>query len=258
MLRENWDWMDIAKIRKKAKEREKDGKEPETPVLAPEETGEEKNAAEGQAPSEEAVPLPAAGEEEGEIAPGVAAPLAAAPAVIETPREEPAAAAAGEPSPEEGDEAENVVELLTFSLSKEEFAFRVPEVEEIIRHQPITRVPTMPDYLLGITSLRGKIIPVIDLKTRIVFRGGRHGEEQASREKATGKEKILILLGPNGPIGVTIDRVMGVVRLPGNKVLAPPAHLKEEERKFVDGVVILHKRFVSIVRCEEALQIEVM
>ena len=60
-----------------------------------------------------------------------------------------------------------LVELLTFSLSNEEYAFRVSDVEEVLRMQKITMVPTMPDYVLGITSLRGKIIPVIDLKTRL-------------------------------------------------------------------------------------------
>ncbi len=63
--------------------------------------------------------------------------------------------------------AGELVELLTFSLSNEEYAFRVSDVEEVLRMQRITMVPTMPDYVLGITSLRGKIIPVIDLKTRL-------------------------------------------------------------------------------------------
>jgi purine-binding chemotaxis protein CheW len=246
--------MDIAKIRKKAQEREKDRNEPEKPVPPQEEPGEGARAEGGQKPPVEISLPPASEEEERDVAPADTASVAAPSAVAQILQEEPAAAVTEESSAEAPVE---VVELLTFSLSKEEFAFKVPEVEEIIRLQPITRVPAMQEYVLGITSLRGKIIPVIDLKKRIIFRGGRRGDEQSPLEKRKGKEKILILLGPRGPIGVTIDRVMGVVRLPGSKVLEPPAHLLEEERKFVDGVVILEKRFVSIVRCEEALKIEV-
>jgi purine-binding chemotaxis protein CheW len=255
--RGNWDSMDIAKIRKKAREKEKHRKEAGKPAPPPEEAGGGKKAAEGQAPPDEAVsepPLP--GAEADEVAPDDTAAVPAPPLVVEARQEKPSTGVEG-PSfvTEEG--RGNVVELLTFGMAKEEFAFKVPDVEEIIRHQPITRVPTMPHYVLGITSLRGKIIPVIDLKTRIVFGGVRRGEGQSGPEKPAEKEKILILLGPKGPIGVTIDRLIGVVRLPWNEILEPPAHLMEEERKFVDGVVILDKRFVSIVRSEEALKIEV-
>ncbi len=254
MRQGNWDSMDIAKIRKKAKER----KEAVRSSPMPEEAGVEKRDGLVQAASERAASATPAvtekqdGEEAAVVRDGVSAvPLP--PSVVETRREEPATTEAEEPSSETGEDPADVVELLTFSLSTEEFAFRVSEVEEIIRYQPITKVPAMPDYVLGITSLRGKIMPVIDLKTRIVSGGVR---EDGAAVNSAGK-KIFILLGPHGPIGATIDRVNGVVRLPQGGVLEPPAHLLEEERKFVDGVVILDKRFISIIRCEEALKIEV-
>jgi purine-binding chemotaxis protein CheW len=249
--------MDIAKIRKKAQEREKHRKETGKRASLPEETGGEKGEEEGQAPHEKAVsepPVPRA--KEGEVVPDDTASVPA-PFPLAGTRQEETATGTEEPSPETGDRRGNIVELLTFSLAKEEFAFRVPDVEEIIRHQPITCVPTLPHYVLGVTSLRGKVIPVIDLKTRIVFGGVTRGEGQSGPENPAGKEKILILLGPKGPIGVTIDRLIGIVRQSRNEILEPPAHLLEEERKFVDGVVIVERRFVSIVRCEEALKIEV-
>jgi purine-binding chemotaxis protein CheW len=249
--------MDIAKIRKKAQEREKHRKETGKPASLPEETVGEKGEEEGQAPHEEAVsgpPVPRA--KEGEVVPDDTASVTAPPLLAGTRREE-TATGAEEPSPETADDRGNVVEFLTFSLAGEEFAFRVSDVEEIIRHQPITCVPTMPHYFLGVTSLRGKVIPVIDLKTRVVFGGGTRGEGQPGPKNPAGKEKILVLRGPKGPIGVTTDRLIGIVKLSRNEILEAPAHLLEEERKFVDGVVIVDKRFVSIVRCEEALKIEV-
>src|ERR1700690_1188162 len=115
------------------------------------------------------------------------------------------------------DEVSHITELLTFSLDKEEFAFKVSHVEEIVRFQRITILPSVPDYVSGITSLRGKIIPVIDLKTRLAL------QKRSSRESAhpelsgyagdIGKGKIIILSGPKGLIGTIIDRVIGVVRL---------------------------------------------
>jgi purine-binding chemotaxis protein CheW len=244
--------MDIAKIRKKAKEKERETAGGPLPQPR-EEEGRDKDAAD-------------AGESAFSGAPAGAQPVPEPAAdTSEDPASSPAVMGQEEAASEKEDGSthgeiegqEQIVELLTFSLSTEEFAFRLSEVEEIIRHQRITPVPAMPGYVLGITSLRGKIIPVIDLRRRIVLRNaGGHSETPGGSEQANNA-KVLILLGPKGPIGATIDRVNGVVRFPESKILAPPVHLLEEERRFVGGVVVMERRFVSIVRSEEALNIEV-
>jgi purine-binding chemotaxis protein CheW len=159
--------------------------------------------------------------------------------------------------------AEEMVELLTFSLSNEEYAFRFPEVEEILRLQNITRVPTMPDYVLGITSLRGKIIPVIDLKTRLNLKRESSGPNPdiSGEGLETGRtqrmeKKILIIDGPKGLIGAMIDKVVGVVRLPRSEMLHPPGNLDENELKFIEAIVILKKRFISIIHSASVMDIE--
>lgn len=230
--------MDIAKIRKKAKERGR-GK-PADAVTVPPETVTE---------SLPPVPEKAAG--------------AVAPAAPEEALEAADVSAETEyafllPDSETGEAADVQVELLTFHLASEEFAFRVEEVEEIVRMQKITAVPTVPSYMVGVTSLRGKIIPVIDLKTRLGL--GKHAQIGGSGT-ALGQEdtsaKILIIAGPEGLIGVIIDRVIGVVRLSRQEVLEPPAHLTEAEQKFIEGVVILDKRFISVVRSANTMNIEI-
>ena len=142
---------------------------------------------------------------------------------------------------------DNIIKILTFSLLREEFAFRVSQIEEILRPQRITMVPKMPDYVLGITSLRGKIIPVIDLKKRLFLKSG-HSEENV-------KGKIVVIKGSQGPIGIAIDMVMSVIRLSEAEILPPPSHLSENELKFIEGVAILNKHFISIIRMEEAIKI---
>ncbi len=240
--------MDIARIRKKAKEKEEKGKAAEAVPVAKgvPEALQTPVSAEGPAPEapgeiidDETPFLPGAGEKMDEVA---------APS-----RPEEAPPIPSEPKEGPGEEA-GVLELLTFSLSREEFAFRVSEVEEIIRFQRITRVPTLPDYVLGITSLRGKIIPVIDLNNRLALKGT--GELQEERGDKREDRRILILSGPKGMIGATIDKVLGVMRFPGGTILDPPSHLTENELKYIEGVVILEKRFISIVRSDDALNIE--
>jgi purine-binding chemotaxis protein CheW len=235
--------MDIAKIRKKALSKDT-----------------------GQRPPGKA-PVPGPGEEERkepETEPAAAEEIDSAPG--EMPAEEPAAGdelQEGIPEAEDipAGKTEELVELLTFSLSREVFAFGVPEVEEIVRLHTLTRIPTLPDYVLGVTSLRGKIIPVIDLKTRLNLRGTAAtavspGEGREAEKNNGAARKILIISGPKGLIGAAIDRVMGVVRLPVSEILDPPGHLSEDERKFLKGIAVLDKRFVSLIRADAAMDIE--
>jgi len=146
-----------------------------------------------------------------------------------------------------GDKKTEVIEMLVFSLLKEEFAFRVSQIEEIRRRQRITMVPKMPNYVLGVTSLRGKVIPVIDLKTKLSL------EDRPSDIDRSGK--MLIIKGPKGLIGAAIDRVIGVVRIAKTEVLPPPSHLTEIELKLIEGIAVIDKRFISIINMEEAINI---
>ena len=147
----------------------------------------------------------------------------------------------------EAEKEEEIIEILTFSLLKEEFAFRVSQLAEILRSQWITRVPNVPDYVLGITSLRGKIIPVIDLKLRLSL--------TSIPSDVIRKGKILIINGAKGPVGAAVDKVIGVVRVAKSDILPPPSHLSEKELKFIDGIAVVDKRFVSVINMEEAISL---
>ncbi len=151
------------------------------------------------------------------------------------------------------------IELLTFRLGREEFAFEVGEIEEIIRLQKMTKVPTLRDYVVGITSLRGKIIPVIELKARLNLKDSGEAPAYATQETSGGdsESKILIIDGLRGFIGAAIDRVMGVVRVAKDSLIEPPAHLSEAETQYIKGIVILEKRFISVLRSEETMNIEI-
>jgi purine-binding chemotaxis protein CheW len=231
--------MDIAKIRKKMKESgsgDQEGKDSSRSLKKPENKG---------TPSDETIPGQSSSDE------ALAKPAEAADKEAES-RQEPEHAiregkkAKGERPEPPGiqqkagtDKAEEVIEILTFSLLKEEFAFSISHLEEILKYQRITTVPNVPKYILGITSLRGKVIPVIDLKLKLSLTGMSSDD--------IGKGKILIVRGPKGPAGVAVDKVIGVVRIPRSDILPPPSHLSEGEVKFIDGIAVVDKRFVSII-----------
>jgi purine-binding chemotaxis protein CheW len=228
--------MDIAKIRKKMRESASGGQEAKEPGRSPEKPEEKRTPSNeidsGQSVSAEAAVVPA--ETAGKKS---ESSQEAKPGTREDRREKKERP---EPPAKAGTRtAEEVVEILTFSLLMEDFAFSISHLEEILKYQRITAVPNVPKYVLGITSLRGKVIPVIDLKLRLSLAG-------TASENAV-KGKILIVRGPKGPIGVTVDKVIGVVRIPGSEILPPPSHLSEGEVKFIDGIAVVDKRFVSII-----------
>ena len=231
--------MDIARIRKKAKEREAG-----------------KQSADQPAPQDAVIEALSQTEAKAEIQEQVISEEVQ-PSEPETKKNESSAQEPSGSNKQEGDDRS--VELLTFSLGTEEFAFKVAEVQEILRLQKMTKVPTLQNYVIGITSLRGKIIPVLDLKARLNLKHSGEAPEYGTEENPGGnrKAKILIIDGPQGFIGATIDRVMGVVRIAKDRVLEPPAHLNEAEIKYIEGIVILEKRFISVLRAEDTMNIEI-
>ena len=217
--------MDIAKIRKKLKEK-KSGSQEEIPERTVNEEAGKTGEKELNRPLRENVPVADTGDDkkaETTIGEGGEKTGGMSPAKTEGPEES---------------HTDEVIEILTFRLLKEEFAFRISQLAEIVRPQTITEVPQLPKFVLGVTSLRGKVIPVLDLKLKLSL------TDKSPEGKA--KEKILIIKGPKGPIGATIDKVLGVVRVGRNEIIPPPSHLTEAELKFIEGVAVVEKRFISI------------
>jgi len=234
--------MDIAKIRKKLRESEAEKQPPKT-------NGQMIPPPEELTPPDEKITTPVPAEK----IPGLKAKEESSQGTDLQPREEQKKPEEKQVPPEhpaeqKGEKAEEVIEILTFTLMQQEFAFRVSQLEEILRYQWTTRIPQIPPYVIGVTSLRGKVIPIIDLKLKLSL---------AERPADNSKGNMLIIKGPKGPIGVTVDRVVGVVRIGESEILPPPSHLSEAELKFIEGVAVVEKRFVSIINMEEAVALHI-
>jgi len=234
--------MDIAKIRKKFQESEQRRKE----------TDQNQKTAEEEKPKDKPLKKHTSKSRRNEEHPAVSETERKVQTEPESDQtelslhEEQAPEAEGTPvssDPEKQDE--EIVEILTFRLLKEEFAFEISHLNEILRLQRITPVPKMPQYVRGITSLRGKIIPVIDLKKKLSL--SEHSDHHDS------KSKILIIKGTRGPVGAIVDMVIAVLRIARNDILPPPSHLSDIELKFIDGVAVIDKRFISIINMKEAV-----
>lgn len=106
-------------------------------------------------------------------------------------------------------------ELLVIGAGEGAYAIPVERVREIVRLAAITRIPRMPDWLVGVVPLRGEVIEVVDLRRRLGL---------ASAE-ATRASRIVVIHGDDdGVAGVLVDSVKGVMRVPEADVLPAQGH----------------------------------
>lgn len=101
---------------------------------------------------------------------------------------------------------------LTFSLGTEEYAVSILKVQEIIGMMDVTPVPRTPGFVLGVINLRGKIVPVIDLRTKF----------DMCRAERTDETCIIVVDARTGEMGIVVDRVSEVATIPEGEISPPP------------------------------------
>lgn len=134
---------------------------------------------------------------------------------------------------------------LTFMLGQEEYALSLEVVLELIKPRFLTDLPKVPDYVRGILSLRGAVVPVIDLRRRLKL--GPGGED--------GFRRIIVCSGPEQSIGLLVDRIIQVVRMPRDAIEAAPLVLSEVEKDFVAAIGRTQGRMLILLNPEEVLKI---
>ena len=164
------------------------------------------------------------------------------PAPPEKPADTPATADQAAVEPGEDDQ---VIEYLAFMLASEEYAVKVEDVKEIIRGQSITTVPRTPDFVLGIISLRGVILPVFDIKKRLGLDGG------GSRKTA----RIIVVADNYGLQGIKVDKVTGVVKLKKSAVEPPPAVIGGVEAEYLQGIGRIGDRLLILFNTDKVLTV---
>ncbi len=116
--------------------------------------------------------------------------------------------------------------FLTFVLNKEEYGIEIRHVTEIIGIQNITGVPDMPPYIKGVINLRGKVIPVMDVRLRFDM-----------QERPYDDRTCIVVININGQsVGLIVDRVSEVLDIPGSDVEPPPKVKKAESSRFIEGM----------------------
>lgn len=133
--------------------------------------------------------------------------------------------------------------LLTFVLDREEFGVPVTQVREVIRVTEISRVPQAPAHVRGVTNLRGRILAVVETRTRL-------GLEPVALTPAS---RILVVELHGRVLGLLVDRVSQVTKLPVESVAPAPEEVVSAETDYITGVARWDSRLIILLDLEKVL-----
>ncbi len=127
--------------------------------------------------------------------------------------------------------------LVILRIGKERYAFRVDEVEEIMRLLPVTPVPCVPPHIVGVVNRRGTILPIVDLQ---VFFGGTRAPE-------TKDSRIVVLSRNRLSLGLLVDAADQIIGFPLEGIMPPLRREEGPQEEFSAGVITLHNRMVVLI-----------
>jgi purine-binding chemotaxis protein CheW len=136
--------------------------------------------------------------------------------------------------------SEPPVQLVAIELGHELYGIEIHRVQEVLRVGPITRVPGAPSPFIGITSLRGKILPVLDLRLRL----------DLPPSEAQARRRIVVVELHERLLGLLVDAVVQVLPLPASKIEPPP-----EGSDLIGGVAQVEGgRLILLLELERLLE----
>jgi purine-binding chemotaxis protein CheW len=132
---------------------------------------------------------------------------------------------------------------LTFLLGKEAYAIEIKFVTEIIGIQPITEVPELPVYVKGIINLRGKIIPVMDVRLRFKKKPVDYNDRTC----------VIVIDVLNISVGLIVDNVSEVLSISDENIVPPPEMNRGSENKYIKAIGKVENDVKLILDCEKLM-----
>jgi len=140
-------------------------------------------------------------------------------------------------------DSEDLLQLVSFNIDNEEFGIDILKVEEIIRVISITKIPNAPDFIEGVINLRGKVIPVIDLRTRL----------NKIRKAHDNNTRVIVVEVSGKTVGFLVDSVKEVLRIPKNITEPPPSLVSGVNSEYITAIGKLEDRLLILLDLEKVL-----
>jgi len=129
------------------------------------------------------------------------------------------------------------LQIVVFELDDERYGLDIATVYEIIRHQPITAVPHAPAFVEGVINLRGRIIPVVNLRERFNMAGG----------ELTKATRIVVCEAAGTRVGLVVDAVSEVLMVPADAIEATPDVAAGRDHAYLRGIAKLGDRLIILL-----------
>jgi len=134
-------------------------------------------------------------------------------------------------------------QYVVFELGDETYGVDIADVREIITMQKVTRVPRAPEFVEGVINLRGKIIPVIDLRLRFGLPAA----------EATRSTRVVVVEMEEKSIGLVVDAVSEVLQVEGSCIEPPSPVISGVDTAYLAGIANLEDRLVIILDLSKVL-----
>ncbi|TLD81038.1 purine-binding chemotaxis protein CheW [Helicobacter sp. MIT 05-5293] len=138
---------------------------------------------------------------------------------------------------------EETLHIIGFMIGNEEFAVPILNVKEVIKPIEYTRVPAVPDYVLGVFNMRGTVMPLINMRLKFGLPAIKQDEDT----------RFLIISQGDETIGFLIDKLTGSVRIPENEIDPIPESFNENQN-LLQGIGKREDRLITILRVENLLK----
>jgi purine-binding chemotaxis protein CheW len=133
--------------------------------------------------------------------------------------------------------------LVTFALDREEFGVPIQQVREVIRVTDVTRVPQARPHVRGVTNLRGRILAVVEIRTRM-------GLPPA---EITPRSRIMVVGVQDRTLGILVDGVSQVVKVPTPTITPAPEEVLRPGADYITGVARWNSRLIILLDLEKVL-----
>lgn len=136
------------------------------------------------------------------------------------------------------------VQFAVFRVGGEEYAIDIMRIMEIIRPQKVTRIPKAPEFVEGIINLRGKVVPILDLRKRFGI-----DPEGADKKKV----RIVIVKMSGRVLGIVVDEVTEVIYMKADQVENTPDAVKGDGADYLKGVGKVGDRLIVLIDMDKVL-----
>ncbi|MBF0360927.1 MAG: purine-binding chemotaxis protein CheW [Oligoflexia bacterium] len=135
-------------------------------------------------------------------------------------------------------------QYVCFKLGKDEYGLDIKYIQEVIRIPTITHVPQMPDFVLGIVNIRGKIVPIFDLRKKLML----------PQEPFNKLSKLIVTNKKNSLISFVIDEISDNVKLHLNQLDPSPSVKTKIDKSCINGIGIVNERMIVILDFEKLIE----